>query len=120
MLSPEEPGEVLTSSGPSWHCRHYISLTAYWNSARQRHCRPSERYKNIPASLPTRSPSHPRKPARKAGFGTFESGCGRETDCLLEQSGFELSVPLALKLVVSRKRELDGGILIGEDDGMIP
>src|SRR5260370_41121793 len=23
-----EPGEVLTSSGPSWHCRHYISLTA--------------------------------------------------------------------------------------------
>jgi hypothetical protein len=38
----------------------------------------------------------------------------------LEQSGFELSVPLALKLVVSRKRELDGGILIGDDDGMIP
>jgi len=23
-----EPGEVLTSSGSSWHCRHYISLTA--------------------------------------------------------------------------------------------
>jgi len=41
-------------------------------------------------------------------------------DSLLEQSGFELSVPLALKLVVSRKRELDGGILIGDDDGMIP
>jgi hypothetical protein len=42
------------------------------------------------------------------------------TDSALEQSGFELSVPLALKLVVSRKRELDGGILIGDDDGMIP
>ena len=41
-------------------------------------------------------------------------------DSALEQSGFELSVPLALKLVVSRKRELDGGILIGDDDGMIP
>ena len=41
-------------------------------------------------------------------------------DSLVEQSGFELSVPLALKLVVSRKRELDGGILIGDDDGMIP
>ena len=41
-------------------------------------------------------------------------------DSLLEQGGFELSVPLALKLVVSRKRELDGGILIGDDDGMIP
>jgi hypothetical protein len=47
----------------------------------------------IPASLPTRSPSHPRKPARKAGFSTFESGFGRETDCLLEGDGFEPSVP---------------------------
>ena len=44
----------------------------------------------------------------------------RFADSPLEQSGFELSVPLALKLVVSRKRELDGGILIGDDDGMIP
>src|SRR5207248_11435295 len=41
-------------------------------------------------------------------------------DSPLEQSGFELSVPLALKLVVSRKRELDGGILVGADEGMIP
>src|SRR6202030_4144024 len=56
------------------------------NSARQRHCRPSERYQNIPASLPTRSPSHPRKPAPKAGFSTFESGCGRETDSPLEEA----------------------------------
>jgi len=24
---------------------------------------------------------------------TLESGCGRETDCLLEGDGFELSVP---------------------------
>src|SRR5689334_18533857 len=23
-----KPGEVLTSSGPSWYCRHHISLTA--------------------------------------------------------------------------------------------
>src|ERR1700737_3112138 len=27
-LTYAEPGEVLTSSGPSWHCRHCISLTA--------------------------------------------------------------------------------------------
>src|ERR1700730_5580340 len=27
-LTYAEPGEVLTSSGPSWHGRHYISLTA--------------------------------------------------------------------------------------------
>ena len=45
---------------------------------------------------------------------------GFAPDSALEQSGFELSVPLALKLVVSRKRELDGGILIGDDEGMIP
>jgi hypothetical protein len=54
------------------------------------------------------------------GFSPIASGFTAETDWLLEQSGFELSVPLALKLVVSRKRELDGGILIGDDDGMIP
>src|ERR1700720_333286 len=77
------PGTVATTS----------ASLRYWNSARQRHCRPSERYQNIPASLPTQSPSHPRKPARKAGFSTFESGCGRETDCLLEGDGFEPSVP---------------------------
>ena len=34
---------------------------------------------------------------------------GFAPDSALEQSGFELSVPLALKLVVSRKRELDWG-----------
>src|SRR6202047_379001 len=93
MLSPERsclrpgrPGTVATTS----------ASLRYWNSARQRHCRPSERYQNIPASLPTRSPSHPRKPAPKAGFSTFESGCGRETDCLLEGDGFELPVPREL------------------------
>src|ERR1700730_12270821 len=29
----------------------------------------------------------------KPGFLTLESGCGRETDCLLEGDGFELPVP---------------------------
>src|SRR6202040_2253767 len=83
----------------------------YWNSARQRHCRPSERYQNIPASLPTRSPSHPRKPAPKAGFSTFESGCGRETDCLLEGDGFELPVPRKLGLRRGRRLALHLGSL---------
>src|SRR6202011_5846937 len=36
------------------------------------------------------SRAHPRG---KPGFWTFESGCGRETDSLLEGDGFELSVP---------------------------
>src|ERR1700732_5256663 len=97
MLSPERsclrpgrPGTVATTS----------ASLRYWNSARQRHCRPSERYQNIPASLPTRSPSHPRKPAPKAGFSTFESGCGRETDCLLEGDGFELVWGFSCQVVV--------------------
>jgi hypothetical protein len=34
--------------------------------------------------------AHPRG---KPGFSTFKSGCGRETDCLLEGDGFELLVP---------------------------
>ena len=37
------------------------------------------------------SRGHPRG---KPGFSTFESGCGRETDCLLERAGFEPSVTL--------------------------
>jgi hypothetical protein len=45
------------------------------------------------ASLPTRAPSQPRTPARKAGVLDFESGCGRETDSPLEEAGFEPSVP---------------------------
>ena len=36
------------------------------------------------------SRAHPRG---KPGFWTFESGCGRETDSLLEGAGFEPSVP---------------------------
>ena len=70
--------------------------------------------------VPSHVPSHPQTAAKVRGFSVTASGFTAETDCLLEQSGFELSVPLALKLVVSRKRELDGGILIGDDDGMIP
>jgi hypothetical protein len=32
-------------------------------------------------------------PLGKPGFSTYESGCGRETDCPLEGDGFEPSVP---------------------------
>jgi len=50
------------------------------------------------------SRAHPRG---KPGFWTFESGCGRETDSLLEGTGFEPSVPLlrkALLGVANRRR----------------
>jgi hypothetical protein len=45
------------------------------------------------------SRGHPRA---KPGFSTFESRCGRETDCLLEKDGFEPSVPAAGELRLSR------------------
>jgi hypothetical protein len=39
----------------------------YWNTARQRYCRRLARNGKPCASLPTRSPSQPRTPSRKAG-----------------------------------------------------
>jgi hypothetical protein len=35
------------------------------------------------------APSQQPRPARKAGFSTFENDCGRETDSLLEGDGFD-------------------------------
>jgi hypothetical protein len=65
----------------------------YRNMARQRYCWRLARYRNTCASLQTWSSSQLPRPARKAGFSTFENDCGRETDCLLEGGGFELPVP---------------------------
>src|SRR5262249_568331 len=42
---------------------------------------------------PSRQASRVHPPG-KPGFWTFESGCGRETDSLLEGDGFEPSVPV--------------------------
>src|SRR5438132_12659638 len=48
--------------------------------------------------------AHPRG---KPGFWTFESGCGRETDSLLEGEGFEPSVPLAtVSLILAEEKGL--------------
>src|SRR6202035_106434 len=84
----------------------------YWNTARQRYCRRLTRYRNTLRSLLTRSPSQLPKPARKAGFSTFESYCGRETDCLLEGDGFELPVPEREDWVSSL------GLLLARDRGV--
>src|SRR6202011_6311779 len=78
--------------------RRGIALTAlsalrYWNMARQRHCRRLARNGKPGASLLTPSSNQLPRPARKAGFSTFESRSGRETDSPLEGSGFEPSVP---------------------------
>src|ERR1700730_12330145 len=99
-LTYAEPGEVLTSSGPSWHCRHCISLTAVLEFGPTETLPPVGAISKHPASLPTRSPIHPPRPARKAGFSTFESGCGRERDCLLEGDGFELVWGFSCQVVV--------------------
>src|ERR1700730_8183808 len=65
--------------------------------ARQRHCRRLARNGKPAASLLTPSSSEPRHLRGKPGFLTLESGCGRETDCLLEGAGFELPVPRVLE-----------------------
>ena len=80
--------------------------------ARQRYCRQLVRYRRTLASLPTRLPSQQPRPARKAGFSTFENDCGRETDCLLEGDGFELPVPEREDRVSSL------GLLLAKDRGV--
>src|ERR1700732_5138682 len=70
--------------------------------ARQRHCRRLARNGKPAASLLTPSSSEPRTPAGKPGFLALESGCGRETDCLLEGDGFEPSVPRERSLLLPR------------------
>ena len=99
-LEPNPDSKIyrtLSSARLRWDRRGNLATTSaslrYWNSARQRYCRQLVRYRKTLASLPTRSPSQQPRPARKAGFSTFENDCGRETDCLLEGDGFELPVP---------------------------
>src|ERR1700738_4416970 len=79
--------------------------------ARQRHCRWLARNGKPGASLLTPSSNQLPRPARKAGFSTFESRSGRETDCLLEGDGFELPVPRELGLRRGRRLALYLGSL---------
>jgi hypothetical protein len=107
-LEPNPDSKIyrtLSSARLRWDRRGNLATTSaslrYWNSARQRYCRQLVRYRKTLASLPTRLPSQQPRPARKAGFSTFENDCGRETDCLLEGDGFEPSVPARRKLLRS-------------------
>src|SRR5438270_5222207 len=43
--------------------------------------------------VPSHVPSHPQTAAKVRGFSPIASGFTAETDWLLEQAGFELSVP---------------------------
>ena len=60
------------------------------------------------------SRAHPRG---KPGFSTLESGCGRETDCLLEEAGFEPSVPIAEGDASQVCSGLAGGLVAFGPDG---
>src|SRR6202035_3581271 len=55
-----------------------------------------EKGRRSPGSQPARPshvPSHPQTAAKVRGFSPIASGFTAETDWLLEESGFELSVP---------------------------
>jgi len=43
--------------------------------------------------VPSHVPSHPQTAAKVRGLSPIASGFTAETDCLLEEAGFELSVP---------------------------
>jgi hypothetical protein len=43
--------------------------------------------------VPSHVPSHPQNAAKVRGFSRTASAFTAETDCLLEESGFELAVP---------------------------
>src|SRR5271156_1852866 len=71
-----------------------IGALRYWNIGRQRYYRQLGHVATPCASLPTAPPAPVRTPAENPGFSTKESKLRRETDCLLEGDGFELSVPV--------------------------
>ena len=78
--------------------------------ARQRHCRRLARNGKPGASLLTPSSNQLPRPAQKAGFSTFESRSGRETDCLLEERGFETSVPRHGEVRAALHYSISGGV----------
>jgi hypothetical protein len=43
--------------------------------------------------VPSHVPNHPQTAAKVRGFSPTASGFAAETDCLLEEAGFEPSVP---------------------------
>src|ERR1700719_1985548 len=54
--------------------------------------------------VPSHVPSHPQTAAKVRGFSLTASGFTAETDWLLEEAGFELSVPPERKAALDRFR----------------
>src|ERR1700730_17323241 len=76
----------------------------------QRHCRRLARNGKPGISRLSPSSNQLPRPARKAGFSTFESRSGRETDCLLEERGFETSVPRHGEVRAALHYSISGGV----------
>jgi hypothetical protein len=55
--------------------------------------------------VPSHVPSHPQNAAKVRRFFRTASAFTAETDCLLEQSGFEPLVPLALNATNTGERD---------------
>jgi hypothetical protein len=63
-----------------------------------RQCPSERRGEEVPVRslrVPSHVPSHPQTAAKVRGFWPTASGFAAETDCLLEEAGFELLVPPA-------------------------
>jgi hypothetical protein len=58
----------------------------------------------IPVSADRATSHGPAHPREKPGFSTSARYFSRETDCLLEGDGFELSVPLRSSVPYTPKR----------------
>ena len=54
--------------------------------------------------VPSHVPSHPQTAAKERGVSPITSGFTAETDWLLEEAGFELSVPPERKAALDRVR----------------
>jgi hypothetical protein len=80
MRERRRKGPISGTAVPKYGPREILPPVGAISKHPARLCRPSRHA----------SRSHPRG---KPGFSTLESGCGRETDCLLEGAGFEPSVP---------------------------
>src|ERR1700731_1393503 len=81
--------------GPTAAARRLQTVRTFgrWDciNARQRERAKESRFAAL--RVPSHVPSHPQTAAKVRGFSPIASGFTAETDWLLEEAGFELSVP---------------------------
>jgi hypothetical protein len=92
------PRSVLRAPDPNSKTNRIVKPSAspavrYWNMARQRYTARRSDVAAPCASLPTEPLAPAPTAAENPGFSTQSAEFARETDSLLEEAGFELSVP---------------------------